>query len=342
MAKKIFVGLDVGSSTCHLVALDREGMVLRNLQVPTSEAKLRAALVGLPGEVYVHLEASELAGWSCRILKGQVARVVIGPATTNAWIAKDPRKRDRVDAFQLAELLRMGRVHEGYYPEEEHRAVLKQLVPHYDDVVAQQIRLKLKIKARLRAPGVILRGRGVYSHPGREVALQQVVSLAARQAIGHLYTLLDHTLEAEHEALALLRRHVRQYPEIARFRPVPGGGVLGAARFSASMQTPPRFSSKRKLWRYCRLGSTERSSDGNRLGPQRLAQTGHGRLKDVSRKAFMRALHTRSDNAFKRSSQQPLARTPNATPARLTTQRQILAVLRALGKGGTVYQDNNG
>jgi hypothetical protein len=39
MTKKIAVGLDVGSSTCHLVAVDPEGLVLRNLQFPTSEAK---------------------------------------------------------------------------------------------------------------------------------------------------------------------------------------------------------------------------------------------------------------------------------------------------------------
>ena len=105
----------------------------------------------------MHLEASELAGWIRRILQGRVARVVIIHATTNAWIAKDPRKRDSVDAFRLAELLRLGRMHEVYYPEEEHRAVFKQLVQHYDDVVAQQIRPKLKIKACLRAQGVIVR-----------------------------------------------------------------------------------------------------------------------------------------------------------------------------------------
>jgi hypothetical protein len=48
--------------------------------------------------------------------------VVISHATTNAWIAKDPRKRDSVDAFKLAELLRLSRVHEVYYPDEAHRA----------------------------------------------------------------------------------------------------------------------------------------------------------------------------------------------------------------------------
>src|SRR5437016_1232056 len=104
MLKRSYVELDVGSSTCHLVVLDTEGRGLRNLHFPTSEAKLLAAIAGLPGEVHVHLEASELAEWICGLLLGRVTRVVISHATTNAWIAKDPRKRDSVDAFKLAEL----------------------------------------------------------------------------------------------------------------------------------------------------------------------------------------------------------------------------------------------
>jgi len=36
---KIPVGLDVGSSSCHLVALDQEGRMLRNLKFTTSEEK---------------------------------------------------------------------------------------------------------------------------------------------------------------------------------------------------------------------------------------------------------------------------------------------------------------
>jgi transposase len=340
MTKRIYVGLDVGSSTCHLAALDTEGRSVRNLQFPTSEAKLLTAIADLPGEVQVHLEASELAGWIRGILTGRVARVVISHATTNAWIAKDPRKRDSVDAFKLAELLRLGRVHEVYYPDEAHRAVFKQLMQHYDDVVSQQVRLKLKLKARLRTQGVIVRGKAVYSSCGRTGVVAQVESLAARQVIEQLYALLDATIATQREALTLLRRHARQYPEIGRFQAVPGVGLIGAARFSAYIQTPHRFSSKRKLWRYCRLGITDRSSDGKRRGRQRLDRTGHGRLKDLARKAVIAALHMRTDNAFKRAYQQTLDRTHNALHARLTTQRKILAVLRALGKGGTEYQDD--
>jgi transposase len=334
------VGLDVGSRTCHVAALDSEGRSVRNLHFPTSEAQLVAAIADLPGALHVHLEASELAGWMRSILNGRVARVAISHATTNAWIAKDPRKRDSVDACKLAELLRVGRVHEVYYPDEAHRAVFKQLMQHYDDVVAQQVRLKRKIKARLRMHGVIVRSKTVYSPCGRMGVLEHIESLAARQAIAQLYTLLDATRAAQREALLLLRRHARQYPEIGRFQAVPGIGFIGAARFSAYIQTPHRFSSKWKLWRYCRLGITDRSSDGKRRGPRRLDRNGHGRLKDLSRKAPIAALRTREDNAFKRAYQQTLDRTQNALHARLTTQRKILAVLRALWKGGTEYHDD--
>jgi transposase len=339
---KTSVGLDVGSSSCHLVALDQEGRMLCNVKFTTSEAKLIAAVAGLPGEVHVHFEASELAGWVHSVFHGRVARIVVSHAKTNAWIANDPLKSDRRDAFKLAELLRLGRVHEVYYPADESRRLFKYLVQHYDDVTDQEIRLKLKIKARLRAQGIIIKGRGVYGARGRLLALQQIAAPAARQMIEQLYAVLDYTLQTQHEALALLRRQARQYPEVERFQTVPGVGLIGAARFSAYIQTPHRFSSKRKLWRYCRLGITERSSDGKPLGRKRLDHAGNGRLKDLSRKAFNGALHTRADNAFKRTYRQALARTHNATHARLTTQRKLLAVLRALWKGGTTYQDEKG
>ena len=158
--------------------------------------------------------------------------------TATAWIAKDPCKRDSVDAFKLAELLRLGRVHEVYYPDDTHRAVCKQLMQHYGDIVSQQVRLKLKIKARLRAQGVIMRGKAVYSTHGRVAVLAQGETNAARQAIEPLYALLDALSLAHRDALALLRRQARPYPEIVRFQAVPGVGVIGAARFSAYIQTP--------------------------------------------------------------------------------------------------------
>ena len=106
--------------------------------------------------------------------------------------------------------------------------------------------------------------------------------------------------------------------------------IITACRFVAYLQTPHRFSNKRKLWRFCRLGVTRRESNGKRLAHPRLDSAGVGSLKDVSRKVFEAARRTKSANSFKQFYEQSLANTKNAVHARLSTQRKILATLRAM------------
>jgi transposase len=344
--KVVYCGLDAGSRTFHLVAMSAAGAILVDRKFDMSEANLITAFKGLNGEAHVHLEATDLAGWIRGVLLQRVSRVkkvYVSHPKTNAWIAKDPNKNDRVDAFKLAELLRMKRVHEVYYPDSEDRMEFKRVVQHYDDLTDQQKCLKQKIKARLRAHGVIVRGKGVYSEAGRQKALSEISSGVARESIGQLYRVLDDTVEAQQDAFKLMRRESHRYPEIEIFREVPGIELRLACRFSAYIQTPHRFSSKSKLWRYCRLGVTDRKSDGKPLGRRKLDRNGHGRLKDLSRKAFQASLRRRDNNAFKRAYRRCLQRTHNTTHARLTTQRKILTTLWTIWKKkGGRYRDDLG
>jgi hypothetical protein len=86
----------------------------------------------------------------------------------------------------------------------------------------------------------------------------------------------------------------------------------------------------------------QRSSDGRPIGGQHLDRAGCGALKDVSRKAFEAALRRRDDNLFKRAYEQSLARTGDATHARLSVQRKILAVMRAVWMTGRPYREELG
>jgi len=122
-------------------------------------------------------------------------------------------------------------------------------------------------------------------------------------------------------------------------RTAPGVGPIGACRFSAYIHTPQRFSSKRKLWKYCRLSVNQRSSNGKPLRRPRLDRSGCGRLKDVSRKAFDVAVRPRTDNGFKHAYQQALAQTRDAIHARLTVQRKIVSTLRAMWLTNTPYTE---
>ena len=168
--------------------------------------------------------------------------------------------------------------------------------------------------------------------------LKQLSSPQVRTAILQLYEVLDQTVEAQAVAHHLMMSAARAFPEVTLLRTAPGVGPIGASRFVAYVQMPHRFSSKRKLWRYCRLGVSHRTSDGKPLRHPQLDRPGCGRLKDVTRKAFEVAVRARQENTFKRTYEETLKRTHNATHARLTVQRKIVSTLRAMWLTGLPYQ----
>jgi transposase len=335
----VYVGLDLGSSAFQQVALNHDGVSRVNRDFTTSETNLRAAFADLGGEIHVHLEAGELAPWAAAVIAPLVTRVVCSHPQSNAWIAKDADKCDRIDAYKLAELLRLNRFKEVHYAPDLRRRNFKQLVQHYDELTAQQARLKTKIKARLRLQGVIVTGERLFSATGRKAVLTKVESRELRTAIKQLYTVLDQSVVAQIEAKQLMLRVAQALPEIRILRTAPGIGPIGACRFSAYIHTPSRFSTTRKLWKYCRLSVSHRSSNGKPLRRPRLDRCGCGRLKDVSRKAFDAALRERKDNGFKRAYQRALEQTHDATHARLTVQRKIVSTLRAMWINQTPYCD---
>ena len=337
---KVYVGLDLGSSSFQQATINHEGAKLMNRSFPTSEANLRTAFAKVPGEIHVHLEAGELAPWAAAIIAPVVKRVVCSHPKDNAWIAKDGDKCDRVDAYKLAELLRINRFKEVHYAPDQPRRNFKQLVQHYDELTAHQARWKTKLKARLRMQGVIVTGQRLFSPTGRKLVLAKVESGDVRTALKQLYEILDQSVAAQEQARLLMLRAAQAFPEIKLLRTVPGVGPIGACRFSAYIHTPQRFSSKRKLWKYCRLSVSHRSSNGKPLRRPKLDySSGCGRLKDVSRKAFDVAQRLSTDNGFKRTYQRALATTHDRTHARLTVQRKILSTMRAIWLSRTAYRD---
>jgi transposase len=335
----VYVGLDLGSSNFQQVTINHQGTMKLNRDFSTSEANLVKAFSDLKGEIHVHLEAGELAPWAASVIAPLVTRVVCSHPQANAWIAKDADKCDRIDAYKLAELLRLNRFKEVHYPQEQRRREFKTVVQHYDELTSQQARLKTKLKARLRMQGVIVTGERLYSSTGRKAVLAQVSSIAVRTAISQLYAVLDQSVASQVEAKLLMQQMAQALPEIKILRTAPGVGPIGAFRFSAYIHTPGRFSSTRKLWKYCRLSISHRSSNGKPLRRPRLDRMGCGRLKDVSRKAFDAALRERRDNGFKRAYQRALETTHDARHARLTVQRKIVSTLRAMWINQQPYCD---
>lgn len=342
MQQSIFIGLDLGSTRCQQTAINSDGSVSFSRSIPTSEQHLRSAFARLEGDVRVHLESGELAAWAHSVIKPLVSEVVVSHPRTLAWIAKDTNKTDAVDARKLAELLRLNLVHPVYCEQSETRRTFKQLVVHYEQLVRDQARLKSKIKARLRTIGVIRTDPLLFSLSGQTALLDQFNDAFQKTIFTQLFAVLNQMLNSLEEAKKQMIEFSRRFPEVRLLQTAPGVGIITACRFVAYLQTPRRFSNKQKLWRYCRLGITRRESNGKRLAHPRLDAAGVGSLKDCSRKVFEAARRTKSDNAFKRFYEQSLTDTKNAVHARLSTQRKILATLRAMWLSMQPFQDSGG
>ena len=342
MQQSIFVGLDLGSSYCHQTVINSDGALVRSRSVPTSEYHLRNAFADLQGDVHVHAEASELSNWVRVIINPMVTRFVISHPRSLAWIAKDSVKDDAVDARKLAELLRLNRVHEVYYEDRADRRSFKQLVVHHENLSREQARLKSKIKARLRTLGIIRKDARLFSEAGQIELFASITDSLIKQMFRQSFAVLNQMLISLMDAKRTMLEFSCSLPEVRLLQSAPGVGVITACRFVAYVQTPQRFSNKRKLWRYARLGITRRESNGKRLTHPHLDAAGVGSLKDCSRKIFEAARRTKKDNSFKRFYEQSLDTTKNAVHARLSTQRKILATLRAMWQANQPYRNDGG
>lgn len=339
MVREFYAGLDVGSSLCELVGLDERDQQVIAMKMDTSARNLIAAVQEArrahPGNWALAVEEGELAQWVADLLRGEVTRMVVCDPKRNAWIARDPAKHDRVDAGKLAKLLKGGFLTEVFHSREADRVEFKRAVQHYHEMTRIQAGLKMQIKSRLRSRGIIERGSGVFGR-GREQVIPQLSEGTAQQVVRHLYELLDQMEKTQDKSRQLMVAMGRNFPEVARFQAVPGIGPVWACTFSAYLQTPHRFHSKRQLWRYCRLSITNRESNGEPLGRQRLDRAGVSQLKALSYQAFCSTM--KGDNEFRRFYLESLARTQDKTHARLNTQRKILTVLWAMWKRDEPYR----
>lgn len=338
MRKIAYLAIDVHARRCVLGHMDFNGIFVGNKTFPTSEQNIIEALEAIKAkEKYLALEESNLAYWAAQTAKPCVTEVICSDPKENALIYRSPNKRDKVDTEKLCRLLRLGELKRVYHPENDERAIFKAAVQHYIDLRDQQVVLKNKIKAMYRHWGVIdVAGEAVYGNKKRHDYLRKLKHLHIRNQLHRLYFLMDETQSMQKKALKAMKQLGRKYPEIKEFKRIPGIGEILAHIFDAFIQTPERFVNKRQLWRYCRLGVTDRSSDGKPLGYKRLDRSGVSELKSLAYQAWLSAMKT--DNEVRRFYSNSFGRTLTRVHARLNTQRKIIAVMYGLWKRGQAYR----
>ena len=338
MRKIAYLSIDVHARNCVLGDMDGNGKFRGNRSFTTCEINIIKALKTVKAKSkYLVMEAGPLSNWAAQVANDHVTEAIICDPRENALIYKSSKKRDKVDTKKLCRLLRLGEFKAVYRPETDQRAIFKAAVQHYGDLRDQLVGLKNKIKAMYRQWGVIdVFTDSVYSTSGRDKFLNQVNHHPICFQLKRLYDLMDHTAAIKQDAQKSMTSLGRNYPEIKEFKKIPGMGPIGAHTFDAYIQTPHRFAKRSRLWRYCRLGVVDCTSDGKPLGYKRLDKSGVGELKALSYRVFISAM--KGDNEVKGFYLNSLQRTHDRKHARLNTQRKILSVMRSIWKKGQAYR----
>ena len=338
---KAYIGIDLSAKSCVAAVINRKGEQLSLTEFPTSEHNLKSFMERQERRSLVLLEECDLAHWARMVILPYAQEVDVADPKHNAWIYKDSVKNDKIDARKLAQIALLGNYNPIYHQGTEDIYSLRLAVKSYDGITKKITAQKNQIKAKLRGQGIIREGSKVYGKKGRLEALSLLPNPQIRAVVESDYRHLDFLVSEKVKAKRLFLSIAKDIPIVRAYEEMPGIGPVLASRFCAYVVCPSRFPNSRKLWRYAALGVTNYVSAGKQLKRQHLDPMGNHCLKDLSMKAFLAAMRTKGDNRFKRAYANTLAHTGNADHARLTCQRKILAVMLAMWKDGTPYDDGD-
>lgn len=332
-----WLGLDAHAKFSLLAWLDDQGLRRGHWRFPTTEPQLLKHLQLIPAPIkHLALEECGLSRWLAQVAQPHVTDATVCDPRANHHISRHHHKCDEEDGYGLAHLHRLGALKKVWQPTSDARAVFKSAAQAYLDAVARQTALKLQLKAHYRQWGVIPTGSRVYGRRTRGKWLAQIKPAGVRAQLQLLYEMLDAAVAVECKTRRLMVQLGQPLPEIARLDTVPGVGRIGAHVFVAFIQEPTRFATAQQLYRYCRLGIRDRSSDGKPLGYQQLDRQGHGVLKAISYRAWLTAMKRKAGAVYE-FYRQSLTRTGSELHARLNTQRKVLSTLWVLWQEGKEF-----
>jgi transposase len=209
MNQEKYIGMDVHAATISVAVKNAQGKLLMECVLETKAATILEFIQGLRGTLALTFEEGIMAAWLHDLLKPHVSRLVVCDPRKNALL-RDGNQNDRVDARNLAELLRTHQVHAVYHGQHGTRA-LKELARSYTMLTQDSTRVMNRIKSVYRSWAIACAGTSVYSRRHRAEWLAQLVEPGVRIRAQHLYQQLDSLEPVRQAARRELMRESRKH-----------------------------------------------------------------------------------------------------------------------------------
>jgi transposase len=310
--------------------------------IPTSAGAVLELVELLRGKLHIAFEEGTSARWLAELLQPRVAQVLVCDPRKND---RRGSKNDRIDARELADLLRCGRLSPVFH-QDCGLTSLQELARTYLVLTKDQTRVMNRIKAIYRSWAIPCAGQSCYSSRQREAWLRQLPNSAVHGRAQIYYQQMDSLQALRQQVRTQLLREGRKHPALRLLCQIPYIGPMRATLLIVFIQSPHRFRTKRQLWAYCGLGIETRDSGEYRFRQGNLERkrqptvmglnhNHHHLLKYVLKSIAARCCS--GSGPVRKFAQTLLDQGMRPEMVRLTVARKIAAIVLVLWKKGVGF-----
>ena len=338
-----YIGLDAHSASCTVAVVGPSGRRISHQVLETNGRSLVTFVKTVPGTRHLCMEEGNHSAWLHEILAPHVDEIVVAIQRRSHG-----PKNDRIDAFDLAEKLRIGAIDKRIYKGLGELSELGELSRAFRVLKQDTVRAQNRIKGLFRSRGVSTSGKQIYSPAFRDAWLRKLPS-RSRPRAETLLMELDALLEVRKKALREMVREAARHDVFHRLKTCPGMGDLRVAQMMPVVVTPYRFRSKRSFWAYIGLAVVMRSSsdwlqapDGSWHRAKTMQTRGLNRnynrvLKDIFKGAATTVIQLKRDDPVYHHYCSLLDDGTKPNLAKLTIARQIASIILSLWRSGEEY-----
>lgn len=284
----LYIGIDVHKKNLQVCVVDQAGCRLSDCRLENQPSSVLGHFSRIEMPAAVALEATHNWGMLYDLLSGRGFEVHICHSKEAKMIGLASVKTDKVDAYKLATLLRVGLLPEAYVPGPESRE-LRSLVRGRASLKAHSTALKNQVHAILRENWVHSPWTDTFGKSGRQFLENLALGESYKLVIASRLALLDG-IEGQ---VALLDREIVHRAHIdARAMLVttaPGFAEFRAVMLLSEIVDISRFGQAEKLVSYVGLNPREHSS-GEKTRRGKISKEGSAWLRWIFVEAAQHAI----------------------------------------------------
>jgi transposase len=256
-----YVGIDLHRRTSTIYRMNEAGDTLGCVKIPSQPFELAQVMADAGKNPEVVLESTYGWYWAADLLKELGATVHLAHPLGNNW-GNRRVKNDERDAKDLAAMLRLGRLAEGWIAPPEVRE-LRELVRYRFRLVLHRSSVKAQIHGVMAKNGVLPVRKDMW-HTSGPAQLDQLCEELPDAYVLRLQSLRD-LLEVYEAEVALvddaIHQKVRDDRGYRAITKIDGVGKVIGAIFVAEIGDVSRFSGPKKLCSWAGLTPKHRESD---------------------------------------------------------------------------------